>query len=100
MIPTVKSKSNTCASDDLKDKAEEFTHFFSGVGETTYICSQELLGAHSVLAIPYNDSNNDPCLFFRPEPVDANIVILTIKYLNKIRSVVSGWHCFLRALHH
>ena len=46
MIPNQKNKSNTYVFDNLKDKAEEFNHFFSGVGETTYHCSQELIGAH------------------------------------------------------
>ena len=89
MIPSKKNKSNTYFFDNLKDKAKEFNHFFSGVGETTYNRSQELLKAHPDSAVPCNDSNNDPCHLFRPESVDTNTVILTIKHLNKTRSVVS-----------
>ncbi len=88
MIPSKKNKSNTYFFDNLKNKAEEFNHF-SGVGETTYNRSQELLEAHSDSAVPCNDSSNDPCHLFRPEPVDTNTVILTIKHLNKTRSVGS-----------
>lgn len=51
LIPSIKNKSNTFAFDNLKDTAEEFNNLFSGVGETTYNRSQELLGAHFDLCI-------------------------------------------------
>ncbi len=89
IIPSQKNKSNTYAYDNVKEKAEEFNNFFSSVGETTYNRSQELLGANSNLTINLNDSNTDPTHHFRPEPVSINTVILTIKHLNKTRSVGS-----------
>ncbi len=89
MIPGQKHKSTIYASDNLKDKAEEFNKFFSGVGETIYNRSQQLLDDPSDTVIQNNNFDTDKSLLFRPQPVDANTVILTIKHLNKTRSVGS-----------
>ena len=62
MIPCQKNKSNTYAFDNLKDKVEEFSHFFCG--ETTYNRSQELLGTYSDSTIHHNDSDSDSSLLF------------------------------------
>ncbi len=72
MIPSQKNKFNTFAIDKLKDRAEEFNHCFSRVGKATYNCSQKLNGTYTNSPIDLNDSNTDPSLFFRPDPVNTN----------------------------
>ncbi len=71
------------------EKAEEFNNFFSSVGETTFKCSQKELTnkGKSVVQIP--QSNINIVSSFRPEPVDTNTVILTVKDLNATNSVGS-----------
>ncbi len=71
------------------DKAEEFNMFFSDIGKTTYERTQ-----HSLLA-PHDTTvnNHDPVVrkgaCFRPEPVDTDTVILTIKSLKETKAVGS-----------
>ena len=87
IIPPQKSKSNACITEDVLNKAEDFNSFFANVGENTFTETQR-----SLLDNQYNDENesdtninsgNSP---FRPQPVDTNTVILTIKQLNDSKS--------------
>ena len=64
------------------------TFFFSSVGKSTFNRSQEeLLKEEAVSELPHITINGNSA--FRPEPVDANTIILTIKNLRPINSVGS-----------
>ncbi len=88
LIPCQKRNSNSY-NFDMSDKAEEFNKFFSDIGKATYERTQ-----HS-LRDPQNSTvnNRNPSLregaCFRPEPVDTNTVILTIKSLKETKAVGS-----------
>ena len=94
IVPNQKSGSNNQEShfnDNIQEKVEEFNNFFANIGKTTYDLTQQAL-----------DNNNDKSLMdvlpsecnkaiekFRPEPVDTNTVILTVKSLKETRSIGS-----------
>ncbi len=71
----------------MSDKAEKFNKFFSNISITTYERTQ-----HSLLG-PHDTTVNNPVLregaCLRPEPVDTDIVILTIKDLKETKAVGS-----------
>ncbi len=74
----------------MSDKAEEFNKFFLNIGRGTYERTQHSLsGLHDTTV-----SNHNPVLreaaCFRPEPVDTDTVILTIKSLKDTKAVGSG----------
>ncbi len=72
----------------MSDKAEEFNEFFffSNIGKTTYERTQQSLrGPHDKTV-----NNRNPVLregaCFRPEPVDTDTVILTIRSLKETKA--------------
>ncbi len=73
----------------MSDKTEEFNKFSSNIGKATYERTQHSLrGPHDRTV-----SNHNPVLregaCFRPEPVDTDTVILTIKSLKETKAVGS-----------
>ncbi len=89
IIPSQKNKHNAYNFDNLSEKAEEFNNFFSSVGESTFIRSQEVLTNEGKSVVQLPQSNINTVSAFRPEPVDINTVILTVKDLNATSSVGS-----------
>ncbi len=86
-IPPSKTKSNTCIIEDEQNKAEEFNTFFANVGKNTYDKTQHSLQDRQQPNEDERESNIDSLTpLFRPQPVDTNTVILTIKHLNESKS--------------
>ena len=90
LVPNKKKDSDAQKFDDVLVKAEEFNNFFANVGKTTYNLTQQILPSSY-------SSSSDLCttkitcnsMKFRPQPVDINTIILTVKGLNETRSVGS-----------
>ena len=87
LIPS-KTKQNNCCFDDVVTKAEEFNHFFANIGSNTFASAQASLHANT-------SGNSQPDAPrpvasvinpFRPQPVDINTVILTVKHLRNTKS--------------
>ncbi len=73
----------------MSDKAEEFNKFFSSLGKTTYERTQHSLrGPHDTTVTNHNPVLREGACF-RPEPVDTDTVILTIKSLKETKAVGS-----------
>ena len=89
IVPNQKHKSSPCNFDDPGEKADEFSDFFSKVGERTYERSQEQLKDKDYVLPEHNYYTTDTDSAFRPKTVDINTVILTIKSLNSTTSVGS-----------
>ncbi len=89
LVPGQKRNSSSYNFDNMSDKAEEFNKFFSNIGKTTYERTQHSLrGLHDTTV-----NNHNPLLregaCFRPEPVDTDTVILTIKSIKETKAVAS-----------
>lgn len=88
IVPSTKSSSETYIFEDKDRKAEEFNTFFANVGKNTFEKTQEspLISDSTCpeLSPPDCDSMDG---MFRPQPVDVETVILTIKSLKETRSV-------------
>ena len=89
IIPNKKSKDKCHNFDNPCDKAEEFNKFFSSVGESTFKRSQEELSKEDEYVIDSPHFNVNVNTAFRPEPVDTDTVILTIKNLKTTSSAGS-----------
>ena len=90
MVPSQKNTHNNPYNFENKiDKAEEFNNFFSKVGENTYKRSQEQLDIASESVIQHLLPNSEVNVPFRPNPVDIDTIILTVKHLNETNSVGS-----------
>ncbi len=72
------------------DQAEEFSKFFSNVGESTFIRSQEELKIEGDFVVDCPRPEVDVNIMFRPQSVDTNTVILAVKNLNITASFGSG----------
>ena len=68
------------SEDELLHNANKFNEFFANVGMKSFEKSQENLDSEFQY-VPSHVSNHDR-ITFRPEPVDLNTIILTIKELN------------------
>ncbi len=90
IIPSKKNKHNAFNFDHLSEKAEEFSNFFSNVGESTFKRSQKELINEGKSVVELPQSNINTVSASRPEPVDTNIVILTVKDFNATSSVGSN----------
>ena len=89
VIPKQNNKHNGYGFDKISDKAEEFNSFFSSVSESTFRRSQEELESESEFVADRPHFNSNVNSAFRPKPVDANTVILTVKHLNTTTSIGS-----------
>ncbi len=73
----------------MSDKAEEFNKIFSNIGKATYERTQHSLHDPHDRTV----SNRNPSLregaCFRPEPVDTDTVMLTIKSVKETKAVGS-----------
>ena len=85
-----KKNSHNISFDDPMSKAEEFNNFFANVGKNTYESTKcnlqniNQFNSHSAISTAYNRADN--VQKFRPQPIDVNTVILTIKHLNSTKS--------------
>ena len=88
IIPNHKNCSRGYILDDMKRKAEEFNYFFANVGKNTFELTQESL-RNDGLAYPQLSSavSGNRNIYFRPQPVNVETVILTIKNLKETQSV-------------
>lgn len=92
IIPSKTQASATPPLENLKDKAEDFNEFFANVGLNTYESTQNSLKVsnsnhlHEAPNIPVVPSTLTNIAPFRPQPVDQNTVILTIKQLRNTKS--------------
>lgn len=89
IIPNSTNNANNHTFDSDVNKAEEYNVHFSNIGKNTYQKTQEILHDANVPDFRY-----EPVILrgdnrFRPQPVDTETVILTIKNLNETRSVGS-----------
>lgn len=87
IVPSNKRSSKQIKCDNVMNKAEEFNDFFASVGKKTYEKSQENIvndGINNCEIYPLNCNNNSNP--FRPQPVDIDTVILTIKQLKDTNS--------------
>ncbi len=83
-----KNSSEDYAFLDKEAKAETFNTFFANIGKNTYELTQNSLLSNDLTCpepFPHDYDNSDD--IFRPEPVDVETVMLTIKSLNETRSV-------------
>lgn len=92
IVPNNKSFSNTFDIENVLDKANEFNSYFANVGKNSYSKTQELIHGENV-QYPVCENVASEILgegsTFRPQPVDTDTVILTIKDLNESSSVGS-----------
>ncbi len=94
IVPNSKNNVSDCNLEDKGNKANEFNVHFANVGKSTFEKTQSLLHGGSVpyFNVPdFNDANVilDGGNIFRPQPVDTETIILTIKGLNDTKSVGS-----------
>lgn len=99
IVPNCKNNATDFNFDDKVNKANDFNAHFANVGENTYRKTQEILHGENVSYFNYASatfaalcSNDDNVIIeniFRPQPVDTETIILTIKSLNETSSVGS-----------
>ncbi len=88
LIPATGSKNKIAPAEDaetVKSKADAFNYFFANVGKNTFNKSRQLLANEA----PLNDTNVQNITannMFRPQPIDWQTVVLTIKHLKKCDS--------------
>ena len=94
IVPSNNSKDapNNYNFRNVKDKANEFNYYFANVGKNTYNKTRERIhSANESQHIHDGEIGERVGLrnIFKPQPVDVNTVILTIKGLNETSSVGS-----------
>ncbi len=89
IIPNPKNSSEDYGFLDKEAKAEEFNTFFANIGKNTFELTQKSLLSNDLTYpdLDHHDYDNSVKVF-RPQPVDVETVMLTIKSLNETRSVV------------
>ena len=88
IVPSKKSTRNSCTHGNDQDKANELNEHFVNVGRQTYERTQgHEYHTNSNVETSQNFPRNERP--FRPEPVNPNTVILTIKHLKNTNSVGS-----------
>ncbi len=88
LVPGQK-RSSSSYNFDMSDKAEEVNKFFSNIGKTTYERTQHSLrGPHDTTVNNHNPVMREGACF-RPEPVDTDTAVLTIKSLKETKAVGS-----------
>ncbi len=88
IIPNSKHNASNCNFDNEIAKANDFNKHFADVGRNTYEKTQETLHGENVML--FNDVTNTlDGDNFRPQPVDTDTIILTIKGLKDTSSVGS-----------
>ena len=80
IVPSSKSKSSILPTDNDKTTADKFNGFFANVGKNTFEKTHTGDLNRSETTPP------NPSTLFRPQPVDTNTVILTIKHLRNTTS--------------
>ncbi|RUM30450.1 MAG: hypothetical protein DSY42_04590 [Aquifex sp.] len=88
IIPNPKNSSEDYVFSDKEAKAEEFNTFFANIGKNTFEITQKCLLNNDLTCqeLSSHDYDNKGDIF-RPQSVNVETVILTIKSLNKTRSV-------------
>ncbi len=89
IVPNCKGNaSDRNFENDIK-KANDFNNHFADVGRNTFLKTQETLHGENVTY--FNDMNTtvDSANNFRPQPVDTDTIILTVKGLKNTSSVGS-----------
>lgn len=84
LIPNKNNSSKSFEFEETMEKAEEFNHFFAEVGKKAYDKTQENLNDENEAIIKTNTINSQ--IKFRPEPVNVETVILTVKDLNETKA--------------
>lgn len=89
IVPNKTRDSNVNSFDDIIDKADKFNAHFASVRKTTYDKTQRTL--HGDNTPTPHDTDVAPCdnEHFKPQPIDTNTVIQTVKALNDTSSVGS-----------
>ncbi len=88
IVPNNKCKANQHSFDKVSDKVEELNMHFANVGKTTYEYTQNTLQGENMSALHYVNIPIESD-YFRPQPVDTNTVILTVKDLKQTNYVGS-----------
>lgn len=86
IVPNKKVKSTVCNFDNIETKAEEFNNFFANIGKTTNERAQNSLRNDNQALLDHHNALVSDTPHFRPQPVDTNTVILTIKHLQETKS--------------
>ena len=86
IVPSKKNVSEINFCDNAEQKAEEFNCFFANVGKSAYEETQVELSNENYNNVTNNNTNNSRNTLFRPQPVDVNTVVLTIKHLQNKQS--------------
>ncbi len=81
IVPNSKNNTNNQIFDSDVDKANEFNYHFANIGKNTYEKTQEILHGGNVPTFRQDAVTVDSDSTFRPQPVDTETVILTIKKL-------------------
>lgn len=92
IIPSKTQSTTHPPLENISEKAEDFNNFFANVGLTTYESTQESLTVENrnhlneAPNIPVAPSTPTNLALFRPQPVDQNTIILTVKQLQNTKS--------------
>ena len=72
----------------MRNKVEAFNNFFANVGKVTFEKTQQNRGDNQNVPIHNNNNNtsNQFCIMFRPQPTDSDTIILIIKHLKNTSS--------------
>ncbi len=92
IVPNSKNISNNSNFDNVVDKANEFNSYFANVGKNTYTKTQEIIQRENVSYPICENVTSGICgegNTLRPQAVDTDTVVLTIKDLNVTGSVGS-----------
>ncbi len=89
IVPSCKGNASERNFDNDIKKTNDFNNHFANVGNNTFLKTQETLHGENVTH--FNDMNAtvDSVHNFRPQPVDTDTIILTVKGLKDISSVGS-----------
>ena len=88
IIPNPKNSTEEYIFTDKEAKAEEFNTFFANIGKNTFELTQKSFLSNDLTCPEFSLHDYDNSVNqFRPQPVDVETVILTIKSLNETRSV-------------
>ncbi len=87
IIPHQKNSSEDYIFLDKEAKAKEFNNFFANIGKNTFELIQKSFSDSDLTCPDLSPHCDNRQVTFRPQPVDVETVILTIKSLNVTKSV-------------
>lgn len=85
LVPGTKRNSSLTNNDDTNSKAEDFNNFFTNVGKNMFEKSQLQMSNSGDIPLP-NPDIPELTVMFRPQPTDANTVILEVKHMKNSSS--------------